>query len=131
MLEPRLYLRQSKEEDGLALYRQGDVLLVRVEEVPEGAVAVPREDGRLVLAHGEVTGHAHVIDDERAKLVTAAQAEELYLTVYGDRAVALTHDEHDSIAVAPGAYRVIRQREHVLSERPISASEAYWDYVAD
>lgn len=42
------------------LIRQGDVLLVRVERPPRGR-SVPREDGRLVLATGEVTGHGAAV----------------------------------------------------------------------
>jgi hypothetical protein len=93
----------------------------------------------LVLAYGEATGHAHVIADERAELVTSAEAEELYLAVYGDEAVALTHDEHDTIAVGPGFYRVVRQREYIPGvyeeagrpRQPQEEEEFGWDYVND
>ena len=92
-------------------YRQGDVLVVRISDVPESAFPVPREDGRLVLARGEATGHAHVIDDQRAALVSPAEAEELFLLVYADE-VLLEHDEHDPISLPEGKYRVVRQREY-------------------
>jgi hypothetical protein len=42
--------------------RQGDILLVPVEEVPDGLSKVPREKGRIVLAEGEETGHLHAIE---------------------------------------------------------------------
>ena len=44
------------------LIRQGDVLLqpVPISLVPTGR-SVPRHDGRLVLATGELSGHAHVV----------------------------------------------------------------------
>ncbi len=48
------------------LIRQGDLLLVPIAELPERVELVRR--GRLVLAEGEATGHAHVVDDERASL---------------------------------------------------------------
>jgi len=51
--------------------RQGDVLLRRVEHIPENVTPVPRENGRIILAHGEATGHAHAILDEAAELVRA------------------------------------------------------------
>ena len=92
-------------------YRQGDVLLLEVARRPLGARPVSRVHGRLVLAHGEVTGHAHVVTDSAAELVTREQADELYLLVYGDE-VVLEHEEHDTIALPPGTYRVIRQREY-------------------
>jgi hypothetical protein len=37
---------------------------------------------------------------------------ELFLMVEGDAPVALEHDEHDTIAIPPGNYKVIRQREY-------------------
>ena len=45
--------------------RQGDVLLVPVASLPAGCVEVPNDKGRIVLAYGEVTGHAHAIADHR------------------------------------------------------------------
>ena len=99
-------------------YRQGDVLLVQVDEAPLRCRHVPREDGRLVLAHGEATGHAHVVFGAEAELVSHEEAEELYLLVYGDETVR-EHEEHDSIALHAGTYRVIRQREYVPGDQAI------------
>lgn len=101
------------------LLRQGDVLLIPMESMPAGQLSsVERENGRIVLAHGEITGHAHAIVDESAELVTAEQAAELYLLVHGTEGVDLVHEEHDTIRV-PGAadggtvaYEVRRQREY-------------------
>ena len=108
----------------MRLYRQGDVLLVAIpkNEVPDEARPLRREQGKAILAHGEVTGHHHAILDrnvklvglpsEGEKLVTADQAAELYLLVHGTEPVELTHQEHATITVDPGTYRVIRQREY-------------------
>lgn len=49
-------------------YRQGDVLVVPAAAVPDGATPLEREGGRVVLAHGEVTGHAHAISAPKAQL---------------------------------------------------------------
>lgn len=90
-------------------YRQGDVLVERVSETPTGT-EVPRENGRVVLAHGEVTGHAHAIAD---KGVTMRRDESGVTTLEIKEAVAaLTHDEHSTIPLECGTYRVIRQREY-------------------
>lgn len=98
----------------MSLIRQGDVLVVpcHPEIIPTDATDVPRENGRLILAHGEATGHAHAIVEESADLVTAGQAAELFLLVHGLGHVNLVHDEHDTLTIAPGAYRVVRQREY-------------------
>ena len=49
------------------LIRQGDLLLVPMEALPEQTWG-DIHGGRLVLAEGEATGHAHVIEDSRAEL---------------------------------------------------------------
>jgi hypothetical protein len=64
-----------------------------------------------VLAHGEVTGHAHAIEAEGAALFRDPRLMAMFLTVTGDP-VALEHDEHDSIAIPPGRYHIVRQREY-------------------
>jgi hypothetical protein len=94
-------------------YRQGDILLVSLRTPPEHVTRdVERSGGRLILAEGEATGHAHTIISESAELVTSDQAAELYLLVHGDEPVELLHQEHDAITIAPGTYKVVRQREY-------------------
>ena len=92
------------------LIRQGDVLLVPVAGLPERAREGRR--GRLVLAEGEATGHAHVVDDDRASLHGHPSSSGLYLSVVGDGPVFLVHEEHGPLALAPGVYEVRRQREY-------------------
>ncbi|MCI0584715.1 MAG: hypothetical protein L0227_17805, partial [Chloroflexi bacterium] len=93
------------------MVRQGDVLLVKVDELPKGTSVVPRDNGRLVLAYGEATGHAHVVDapPAEATLLTTEQNER-FLRIVGSGAT-LTHEEHGAIAIAPGSYRVVIGRE--------------------
>lgn len=94
-----------------ACYRQGDVLIQRVPSLPSKLTPVARERGRVILAHGEVTGHAHAITDEHVDLFTTAdEAGVTYLEVR-DAMAALHHDEHSTIELPPGNYRVTRQRE--------------------
>lgn len=93
--------------------RQGDVLLARVPSLPADATLRPRESGRVILAHGEVTGHAHAIADApdapTAALLDAPDGL-AYLRV--DALSQLVHDEHSTIVLEPGVYRVTRQREY-------------------
>lgn len=95
-------------------FRQGDVLIVATDRVPKGLKPVPREQGRIVLAHGEVTGHAHAIDAPEAEAqFLAADLEEVnrrFLRVEAE--VAVVHEEHDTITLPPGDYEVRRQREY-------------------
>jgi hypothetical protein len=93
-------------------YRQGDVLLLAVRRFPAGAEPVPREGGRVVLAHGEATGHSHAIAEPHPQLYADPDGiTDLYLEIAGSGAV-LTHEEHDPIPLSAGRYRVVRQREY-------------------
>ncbi len=141
--------------------RQGDILLVPVKKLPGGLTEVPREEGKIILAEGEATGHLHAIEAPEATFLAEdiANIEGRFLKVeeevatehevpifetkiighyteddpipdsdeiqVGDpiteivqvgtrtvRGVALTHPEHDTVVLEPGAYEVRRQREY-------------------
>lgn len=102
------------------VYRQGDVLIRQVVAIPDNLNAVPRDDGRVVLAYGEVTGHAHAITDPAAAMCAAdiTDLTRSFLKIEGEHAVALQHEEHDTILLPPGNYEVRRQREY-QPEAPI------------
>lgn len=94
------------------IYRQGDVLIRRVESLPVNRKKRSRENGRVILAHGEVTGHHHSLADEHVDLFeTAAEAGVTYLEVR-DAVAALTHQEHSTIELPPGRYRVSIQKQY-------------------
>lgn len=92
--------------------RQGDVLLVPVTLIPPEAQPVPREAGSTVLAHGEVTGHSHVINHKAAKLFAIPGTVEPRRFLRAGRDVVLRHEEHRPIRIARGEYEVIIQREY-------------------
>jgi len=88
-------------------YRQGDVLIV-AKEVPENAVEDNGHDQRIVLAHGEATGHAHAVSARH--VIAYLVGMEMYLRVLRESRVR--HEEHDEIILPPGDYQVVRQREY-------------------
>jgi hypothetical protein len=90
------------------MFRQGDVLLVPADAMPQGR-PIDAEDGRLVLARGEATGHHHSVAVEDGELVDAAEG--VFLRIM--EATPLVHQEHGAITLEPGVYRVVRQREYV------------------
>ena len=98
-------------------YRQGDVLVERVESVTI-ETAEPRENGSVILAHGEVTGHAHAIAAPNVRKSKFVQSGGLLASDLEIReAVALLqHEEHATIELPHGDYRVIRQREYSPEE---------------
>lgn len=92
--------------------RQGDVLLRAVDSIPAGAKPVARDNGRVILAYGEVTGHAHQIADPDAVgavLLTVAESATFLRLA---KKAQLVHEEHGPIDLAPGTYAVYRQVEH-------------------
>jgi hypothetical protein len=113
-------------------YRQGDVLLIRVSDevldYPHHTVA--RDEGRIVLAYGEATGHAHAIADAEAELIELANGERFLVT---ERGVSLRHEEHEAIELPPGFYRVVRQREYAPFQKNDETEDESDDtrYVAD
>ncbi len=92
-----------------AMYRQGDVLLVAADGLPEGAEKLPPED-RIVLAYGEVTGHAHAVASMQAFMFAQGDIRYLQVTEPG---ADLVHEEHSTIHLEPGVYRIVHQREYV------------------
>jgi hypothetical protein len=97
----------------VAIYRQGDVLLQKVDAMPEGVVPMTW-DSRIVLAYGEVTGHAHAISTLHATMFT--RQGERYLDV--KPGAQLVHEEHATIAIPEGFYKVVQQREYVPQSAP-------------
>lgn len=88
------------------MYRHGDVILMPVAAIPESAKRETRK-GDILLALGKVTGHAHRIATPGA--VTFLSGEDRYLTV-SEGGAALTHEEHATIALPPGNYKLVHQR---------------------
>ena len=101
------------------LFFQGDVCIESVEPTPpRGNVVPPASDGAVVLAEGEATGHRHAFHGGRVTLFRDdALARDIpaklyigHLTIEGDSA-ELQHEEHDTIVLPKGSYRVRLQRE--------------------
>jgi len=106
----------------LPLYRQGDVLLVAIEAIPDDAKSQARH-GRLVIAEGEATGHAHAIAEHDVREFRVGH--ERFVLVRS--AAQLIHEEHATIDLPAGAYRVVIQREY--EPAPIAANA--WRRVVD
>lgn len=89
-------------------YRQGDVFLEKIDAIPAGVTKQEPERRGFVLAEGEATGHAHTLDPKYAALYQADSATYLQLV----KPVDLNHQEHGTVTLPPGKYRVVRQREY-------------------
>ena len=90
-------------------FRQGDVWIERVATIPTTAKPMPA-DSRVVLAHGEVTGHAHAIYDLDAVEARIADDGTIYLRI--TKPTEIKHEEHAPIPLTPGNYKIGQQREY-------------------
>ena len=100
-----------------AMFRQGDVLVRRVTRIPADAAKVENAD-RIVLAHGEATGHAHAIALDEAHEFSQTAADGVvyrFLEVLA-RGATLRHEEHAPILLPVGFYEILRQREYSPEE---------------
>lgn len=125
---------QSKE------LRQGDVFLATLPKNHKirTSARVETEDGRTVLAHGELTGHAHALPEFGVELYEIDL--EAYGASFGEEAanqakaantrllrvlktVDLIHEEHAPIRLEPGNYLVSIQLQFNEDEE--------WELVED
>lgn len=93
------------------LYRQGDVLLRQVRALPEEATKIPAS-GRIVLAHGEVTGHAHAIEAGQAEEYQTSSKDSVQRFLRVMEHADVTHEEHATVPLPAGIYEIVQQREY-------------------
>lgn len=105
------------------LFAQGDVLIERVPDVvPSGSVETAEQGHRHVLAEGEATGHFHAIRNHVVFFRDDGLARDIPANLYighvrvGSTPALIEHDEHSTIKLGEGTYRVRRQRELDPSE---------------
>jgi len=103
------------------MYRQGDVLIERIAELPEAPLTTER-----LLVRGEGRNHGHFMSGESVEITKVDDGALTegggiithYLNVLNP--CTLEHllidssewtGEHTAIEIPPGTYRVVRQRE--------------------
>lgn len=76
--------------------RQGDVLLWPIKKMPQSVAPVAPEQGRVILARGEATGHHHsfAFSDRVALFREDGSGGGMFLAISGDAPAALEHQEH-------------------------------------
>jgi hypothetical protein len=102
--------------------RHGDVLIFAAAvQLGADATRVPATPRGIVLAEGEVTGHAHRIADVDGAVLYEWNGGR-YLDVVAEGGVTLTHEEHHAVTIPRGLHEIRIQREY---------SPDGWRYVAD
>lgn len=104
--------------------RQGDVLITRVESMPDNLEQAKPEGDNYIITHSE-TGHHHVMPKADVNMYQAANDPfTAYLVVNNE--TELRHlrgfDTHETIKFNPGVYRINRQRQMGIEG---------WERVAD
>jgi len=97
---------------------QGELMVLRVDEIPDGVEAAKAEDGKLVVGHSE-TGHNHAIEAvPQVQLFNVPENElERYIKVgmpFADLVHLRGYDAHETLRLPEGNYRIRRQREHSI-----------------
>lgn len=95
----------GRKEDVFTMKRQGDLLIVKVDKIPQDAL--PKNN--RVLAEGEATGHMHELDSGEVY----EKEGTMYFHVPAGKTTNLNHPEHKTMTFTPGEYKVVRQREYV------------------
>lgn len=92
-----------------SIYRQGDVLITPVDNIPTNL----KKTERCTLALGEVTGHHHsILDGNAVGYANDAKSLAQYVRVTNSKGASLTHQEHDTIVLPEGTYKVHGQVEY-------------------
>src|ERR1700761_4139586 len=100
------------------IYRQGDILLILTNELPElenvniFSIEGPEEENSIILALGESTGHKHQILDTKEKVFLRKSKNSNQFLLLVNDTVDLVHEEHNKITLPKGNYYVVRQRQY-------------------
>ena len=95
---------------------QGDVLVTKIDSLPEGAKKVEAVNGKYVIAHSE-TGHHHsVMERPEVTFWQSPDPAIAYLKVIDNVETVLEHersfDTHESLLLKGGTYEIRRQQEY-------------------
>lgn len=94
--------------------RHGDVQIQPIAKPENLGKEIERRARGLVLADGEATGHAHVIQEKGANLYEDVMMgnDNGLMLLEVTKPVALRHEEHKSLNLDPGWYRISIKREY-------------------
>lgn len=124
----------KKTEERKIAYQQGDVLLLRVEKIPETMQKVKSK----ILQYGESTGHKHQFDanSEVSLFLSRKGAQEFKANNFrtitdlaGDKYIevlapaVLRHETHGHQLIDPGLYRLDIVREMADNEEVIRVTD--------
>lgn len=94
-------------------FRQGDVFIEATSGIDESKLKKVNPDNkRVILAYGEVTGHAHAIDFNDAVLFEVPGTVPPRRMLKVTKETTLRHEEHGPIQLPTGWFEIKLQREY-------------------
>ena len=104
-------MKKINNKESKMIIQQGDVILEKVEKVPERS----KEKKGNVLVEGEVTGHAHRID---TKAPFKLYENDGMLYIENEQILDVVHEEHDTVTIPDGIWQVrkVKEYDHFLEE---------------
>lgn len=94
-------------------FRQGDLLITKVNNLPEDLEKMEAENGNYIMAHSE-TGHHHVLPSNAVKAFQSSNPLIMFVVV--KKPTQITHlrafDTHKPINLDVGNYEFRRQSEY-------------------
>ena len=93
-------------------YRHGDVIINQItKEEYDNLSGLPKSN--LTIAYGEVTGHHHTLKARPGTAQVLVSPETQEATAFRvDQKTELTHQEHKTISIPKGYYRVEFEKEY-------------------
>ena len=88
-------------------YRHGDIPL---HPIRKASGTVIKHSGSFILAEGEATGHHHRITVANPADMEIRQTAAGYVLTLKSEGT-LSHEEHGTLTIAPGTYRIGKERE--------------------
>lgn len=89
-------------------YQHGDVLLTKVESLPKNFKETRVK--KAILAEGEISGHQHILIAQQAPFTIFEKEGETFIKT--DEKTELIHQEHKTLWVDPGIYKIDKVREY-------------------
>lgn len=89
-------------------YRQGDLLFIKADSLGDSL----REKHGQDIITSNITGHSHSITRGKIYLANPTWSDRAnFYVIIPDEGAEVVHQEHRSIPLSGGIYKVIRQRE--------------------
>ena len=89
-------------------FRHGDLNIYPIEKL-EGETI--KHDGKFVLQEGETTGHKHVLTVPNFEDMDMRKMPDGSLCFTIKTEGVLTHEDHKTLKITPGTYRIVQERE--------------------